>query len=500
MDGETSILGWRLVRPLSDEPGRRRYVAVAEMDGQEAGSRHWHGFERAPSPAQTERALVVVATGEEAESLIRECEIRERIGSEFVARARECGQIAHERSAAVFPLESTTSLARLLTGPELDAGAAVTLVVPLVEAVNRAHTSGYAHGSLSISVCEVDGRGCPRVDGWGGAKDLSGISLARADLVRGEDLRALARIVHAVLARVPVPAPEGVSGILARMEERRAPKGAADDLIDELFEWAPPAPVGLLPAETARPPVEVNDPNGSGLIVRPPAGGVRDGGSDDDPLIGAPTTRRRGSGPSRDRPILSVLRRSVPSRLVSTTDALARWSAAVRARLWLAVAAVGVVTALAGSLLGAAPLLSRAADANGSTDAQEGTTADTAPREDPVDGVGGGGVPAATRSGVGTDPTGPIDLGGLLAERDRCLLARDIECVTGLYAPSAPGLEGDLSESEGGPRLAAGCGPWQVTAELGDVRVFVTGCAQLASVSVQHGDGGWRLRELRWAP
>lgn len=498
MDGENSILGWRLVRPLSDESGRCRYVAVAELDGQEAGSAHWHGFAHTASPAQTQRGIVVVAAGEQADGLIRECEVREQIDSEFVARAWECGRIASERTAAVFPLEPTTGLGRILTGPELASGVAVTLLVPIIEAVQRAHSHGHAHGSLGISVCEVDEHGRPRVEGWHTSKTLAGLSAARADLARAEDLRALARIAHAVLARVRAAAPDSVTDLLERMEARRAPKAAAEALMDELFDWAPPAPLGQAATQQLRsiPSAGLAEWNAD----TPSDAATGGAGSDDDPLLEvAPLTpgltlrrrwvtqpgagRRAGAGsPSR----------GLRAALVGACAALGGWSARIRARMWLVVAAVGAVISLAGGLILIAPGVTTAA--RPSDDA-------AAPRPSPAllqhgDDDGYGAAPAGT-----TPEVGPVDLEALLAERDRCRLAGDPVCLGQVYAPSAPGLEIELAQLAAPDAPAsAGCGPWQLTADLGDVQAYAaTACPHLVSVSVQRGDGGWRLRELRWS-
>lgn len=129
----------------------------------------------------------------------------------------------------------------------LDSGEAVTILAPLATTVERMHSAGVAHGSLSLGSVLFDGDGAPALVGFGGAEIFApGAPEVVRETVAGvlADRGALAAVASLVLARVT-----GESADSARRLAAGVPGMTPAQLAETLYAWTAPAAVGLEAAE-----------------------------------------------------------------------------------------------------------------------------------------------------------------------------------------------------------------------------------------------------------
>ncbi|SJM49737.1 Probable serine/threonine-protein kinase pknK [Gulosibacter sp. 10] len=436
----------------------------------------------------------MVAAGErEGAALVGECALLDAIGSEFVELAEETLEEEGVR-IAVFPLRPRTSWSSLVArGATLAPGAAVTLLVPLAETLQLAHSHGFAHGALGLGSCFVDGDGRPWVDGWGSAARLDDLPAMKADLAIGADLRALGRVSDAVLARCEAPSSGELRQLVDALQEGVTPSDAAARLVDSLFRWAEPGPVPLEEPGAQEAPAQAA-PVLRGLLGPGPA--RADGAAaeaEHETLLDAPV-RVRGRG----------VRARVP-RTAELRERLAMASAKVRPALWLALVATGGAIALGGAATmtggGQVEASKGGADtvvtAGPSPTAGEGDSTDAGPT----------GAPGGERETIAAAELDPLEaISELASARNGCLDRTDPECLATVYAAGASGLEGELhlvesliaSGDAADPWLLPETG-WTVAAELGDVQLLRADGEESFGASIERTPEGWRFREL-WLP
>ena len=440
------------------------------------------------------------------------------------------------------------SLSRLVADRErIGPGEAVTILAPLLAAVDALHRSGVAHGALRLSSVLFRASGAPVVCGFGAAAPIaaaqSEAALARDPLVVS-DRAALLTVVRAVLARVPGQAAADLAQSL--------PEAPAAIDPAKLFALAEPAPVRL-------GPTDVVDRAEEGERAR--AAAVRQAVPE---RAGAGLRRdeRTGAGLRRDERTAAEQRAAGSSAAVRTAAGRAGAghraggaprAHAARAASWLAGQARQVRprfwalgAAVAASVLAALVLVPP-------TDtATEGAV----PREPPTTGVPGTKLeqedqPSRRAAGAGTEPPAdevgdhssddpvasddpvpadtpvPVDesapvvdpvlsddpvaaLGALLAERERCLRDLSVLCLDGVLQGGSAAMERDAAivrSIQGGgetpPEAEIAAGELALVERLGDSALVSLGAAgpdppgqsKPASALVMRGEAGWRIRD-----
>lgn len=174
-----------------------------------------------------------------------------RVRTEIEALSRAAGDhvvvledLASDESRTVLVLERLPngSLAELLERrADLDAGEAVTILVPLALTVDRLHDAGVAHGSLSLAAVCFRADGAPTLVGFGSAQLFApGSPEVVRETVPGviADRAALLDIAGVVLGRVRGPRAEPARRLAATRSDVHPAAFA-----ESLFALAPAEPV-----------------------------------------------------------------------------------------------------------------------------------------------------------------------------------------------------------------------------------------------------------------
>ncbi|MGN6742407.1 MAG: hypothetical protein ACTHJL_03815 [Amnibacterium sp.] len=326
------------------------------------------------------------------------------------------------------------ALADLVAARPLEPGEAVTVLVPVAEALAALHAAGVAHGAVGVPAIALTPAGAPVL-----LLPRTARTAGPGDPALAEDRRALAALARRLL---PPPVPDA---LLRALEQDPGGAGA-----DALFTVAEPAPVRLGgapgnpegPATPARlvAPVPVRPPVDPPAPTRPPASVTRPPGS---------MTRAR------------------------------RLAAGVRPRVWV-TAAVSV-----SALVAALVLLpgSGTATAGGPAAAPSHRPTTAAPR------------PASTASGSPPTPADPVAApAALLAERSRCLTTASTRCLDAVDAAGSPvdGLDRAALlagvEAVRPPALRP-----VLLRRAGATAVLAVGPCTVLAI---RGPDGWRLRDV----
>lgn len=326
----STVAGWRLVRPLPHEiPGVLSFVAVAKHDsGGGSGSTHWQGFSSEAPATLVHRRLDIAIDEGGSERLSRDARARHAHGGDFVRGYLEMLSDG-QRRLTISQLVQETSFAQLVARQTpLAPGAIVTLLVPILESVDRAHRKGFTHGALTLSACRADDRGKPWLEAWSESVDLASLSGMRRDLALRDELRALGRVCDAVLARciedsVPAPARE----IVEALTQGAPVAEPIPRLVDALFAWATPSSVQI---ERELVPSESTTPRSRETVT---ARAPRD--DDADTLLESKAPARGG----------------LATAIVVRSRILAGHAANIRPLVWLSLAGAGCCVAVVAPLL-----------------------------------------------------------------------------------------------------------------------------------------------------
>lgn len=502
--GDT-IAGWRLVRPLSAD--QHEFIGVAEFSHtvSERGSEHWQGFADSTKPLLQHRRIIVAVGPDECSALANECALRDDVGSEFVDLAEET-LTEDDLRIAIFPIRRVRTWAEVVSsGPSLPASALVTALVPVIETIQLAHVNAIAHGAFSLHACQFNALGRPSVDDWGSAQRLTDLPTVKADIARGNDLRALGRVVDALLALSETPPSESLRELVAALCDGVTPSDAASRLIDTLFQWAEPGPLpgSVLPTETVESPRARRDGVTLTGLLDSSSASTEEDAWETDTLLPHRDDANRHSRVGRSIGHSVSVWRERAARIVS-------WSGTVRPLVWGAVSLVGVLVVLSGALLmgtSANPASNlpesaatdevsdtlEAAETTGyAQESSQSGEADAQPAES--DAGTDGEVPvAASPSSLESAPT-------LVAARNECLALLDTDCMIGLYSTDAPGLDAELERIAVGDVTDAFISEdqeWILAADLGDIELFSGSVS--GSLSLERTPDGWLLRET-WLP
>ncbi|KAB1644182.1 hypothetical protein [Gulosibacter chungangensis] len=494
--GDT-VAGWRLVRPLTQD--HREFVGVAEFPNTVAtsGSDHWFGFGASARPRLQHRRIVIASEPSACAKLAEECSLRDEIGSEFVELAEET-LVDGPHRIAIFPIRRVRTWSEVVaTETDFPAGAIVTALVPVVEALQLAHENDIAHGTVSLHSCLIDEQGRPGLDDWGRAVRLADLATIKADLARSNDLRALGKIADALFAICTEEPTEQLRLLVDALCDGVTPKDAAGRLIDALFQWCEPEPlpVAALPGGHPSP---TNSPNRTSGNREPGVGDLHLLTTNEDevhePLIAPPT-------PLSGRRFLLTSVQSAKSGLAR----LSGWVGNVRPAIWAGLGIVGLLVLLGGALLmstqsvGTAnpePSTHVAAEAAETAEAAESLTS---PETGFDTNLATDSPPEPPKTAIAAAPE-------LVAARNACVTARDPQCLTELYAPDAPGLAADLDTLEAMEAPNSNSHDelqlseqqeWLLAADLGDIEL-ISG-SEAGSLSLERTPDGWLLREI-WLP
>lgn len=489
------VAGYSIVRVLARDP--RATLLLAQHDGQPC-------------------VLRIVAEEYDAARLDREID----------ARARA----AHEHAATVLDLATSDTGAPVvvlehLSGPRLDelldrrrgdlsAGEAVTLIVPLLEAVTTAHDRGLTFGGLAVDGIRLRSDGAPVITRFSAAR--AGAVLPPHFRGREAEYRVdhdSARSLAAVIAR-HVATPPG-DALLAVLEGDPAADLAAGfrSTVAALFDCAEPAPVRTAPSSARPGDPDVRDRG----VLHPP--GARDGG------VREPRALPSGAAPLRDAPtppgesrLAPLLRRlALPDALAHTVLAaearLVALGAAVRARSLPGVRPRTVALGVAGAVSVLLALLILGA---GNSDEDDGSTAGPAasasPSERPA--MSQGSTPLrderdeAPERHLSPEPEQWVDIVSVLVER--WLICRERVAVAAcapdsthagssaeaaLHTPEEDSVVALQAWSEGERELV-------VVERMGAAVIvdLVGPETTTASLLLMRSEAGWRLRDVLVEP
>jgi hypothetical protein len=413
-------------------------TGVNELVGYAIRSRFPNGDAVATDGDGTPVRLLRIAEGDERGEAALDAWLR--ADGDHVQRVLDLGTAPNGDLVVVVP-DVPIALVDLVAAAPLDAGEALTVLIPIAEAVAALHEAGAAHGALGASAIGLTASGSPVL--------LMPRTATTASADRGDAQAADRRALAALAARLlPPPVPQQV---LAALE--RDPAGSAVEL---LFALAEPGPV---------------------LLHRSPEGGA-----------GGPLMPARLLAPVRAAPAEGAGRppRSARRAAVALAGRAVRGAAGVRRRVWIAAG-----TALAGFV--AALVLLPAHDAVVRADPVPPvsvapvvpSTPRAAPRAAPA-------TPAPSAVPGSMDPARAA--AALLGARARCLADRSSRCLDVVDAPGSP--------VDGADRAALVAGVEAVRPPaVAPVLVRASGATAVLAVGEHtvleiREPGGWRLRDV----
>ncbi|MGV8912313.1 MAG: hypothetical protein ACOH14_06810 [Rhodoglobus sp.] len=358
--------------------------------------------------------LTLYRSAVSTESVQAECDAMTRVSSEHLTTVWDIASSDDGSAVIVSEWIPGISLSKLLRMRAfVTAGEAVTILAPLVETLAKLHRNGVLHGNFGQDSVVFRASGSPVIVGLSRAV-RSEVERAPAVLASDAgvhaDIEALVRVVSGVMSAVRT---EGANNSrLSEFEQwlsttkLATDPGWAFELEKNIFGLGAPEPVRLL--EHAEPAAE-RDPLNSHILSSSGRGG---GGLPD---------RARTKTSSMGLPLwihneLESILTMVRSQLECTREALRRWLAPVRLRVWLlgALAAMGIIAAV--------------------------IAAASSPSEPDI-------VPAHTLSPTTSEPipsrtdvAPSVALHELLAARERCFRDLSIECLRHVESSDSPAL------------------------------------------------------------
>ncbi len=260
-------------------------------------------------------ALKLIRAGSGADRAAREAEALWRARGPHVVRLRDVVAIGSGTPFLILDAVPHDLPAVLARG--LDPGAAVTVLVPIAQALARLHELGVTHGGVRLAAVGLDRRGAPVLLGFGAA-EIGPVTAAG----RAADCAAFAALALVVLASIPERDRDASWHRLAAWLGASRPGGSSwfPSFLDRCYDLAEPQPVAIAASEPL------------GAVMLAAAG--REGAAPADP--GEPAPPR----------LLTVgLGRAALTRAARAWTGIRR----VRARFWIpaAVAAAALLAVIA---------------------------------------------------------------------------------------------------------------------------------------------------------
>ena len=505
-----TVGGYRLVRKLGVGERAQTYLG--------------HAGTREPPARDRIAAIKVYRLATDDASIDREIEALARASSHHLLELKDLATGPDGRPCLILPRLGSGTLGRLLAVRRTVApGEAVSILVPLVQAVQELHRVGVAHGAVTPDSVLFDDRGAPVLARFGAVSLIGGFpmdgdtpSLTPAQL--DADPRAIADragvkvLIETVLDRLesgsPAPSLDAI-----RHELNGPPSGTArlSEFIDLLFELAPALPIRFdeqsLESVASLPSIRpVPHPVSSSEVI------AADGLSSRDPAGTA--VRPFGRVPCSPRAV-EVVDTHPFALLRERTLALL---APVRMPVWIAggagigalVVALTVIPAVhsdpATGSLEPAPTTSSSARRQGalSTPTPSGSASTTPP------GATTTVKSEAARSAIeGEDPLAAAR--ALLAARVKCFAAKSAACFDSVDQAGSAVIEADrdlFRRLRGGATLPAeatldGFTPHLIQ-QLGDSAIIQLVAADGTAASTKNpaplllvrSETGWRIRDL----
>ena len=512
--GLTRIAGYRLVRVLGE--GACAVVHLGYADTADAAE-----------PRRT-AAIKVFRAGVTADRVDAEVAALAAVEHPHVLRLVDLATAPDGSACLVLERCATGGLARLVTTRSaLAAGEALTVLAPLVGAVDALHAAGVVHRDIRLSSVLFRESGAPVLAGLGGSARI-GARLSPAALAATpevlDDRRRLSRLVGTVLERVDHPAARGLDAWIAGQPETLDDYPAL--LADALWKLGEAQPVRLRDGVAEPRPV----------LPRVPVPAEHGGGHAEPGTRAASRVASVSAAGAR----LGVVVGAVVGVMRSAVGRIGGHARGVRRRVW--IAAGGVAVSLVVALL-VVPSGDPAADSRSSPQDAGGESAERsrnvgdvpgersrAVREQASDGSddplrsGGGSAPDPESSAdpeppadpessanpegtadavLGDDPVAAVD--DLLALRARCLREISVLCLDGVAQPGSAAMQHDVAVvralqagGEQSPDAAIDAVGPVLVERLGDSALLDLGDVpqtQPASALVMRGEAGWRIRD-----
>jgi len=170
LDGDCVVAGYRLIRLLGT--GDRAAIYLGH------------------SGSGAMVALKVFRARTESASIERDIAVLTSAAAPGLVRLLDVAQLGDGRICLVLERLAGGSLARyLIEHPVLSPGEAVTLLAPVVVALNALHSAEFAHGSLTQATILLDATGRPVLTGFGAIRQFSDALRERMPLLRADYTR-----------------------------------------------------------------------------------------------------------------------------------------------------------------------------------------------------------------------------------------------------------------------------------------------------------------------
>ena len=478
-----------------------------------------HAGSREPPTHDRIVAIKIFRSSTDEESIDREIEALARASSRHLLELKDLTTGRDGRPCLILPRLGSGNLGRLLAvRDDLEAGEAVSILVPLVEAVRELHRVGVAHGAVAPGSVLFDDRGTPVLSRFGRVSLIGdfpatdgGHSLTAARLDEEphavDDRAGLRDLVGTVLDRLSGGAnPHSLA--LLRDCVGRPPQTDRELLllIDLLFDLAPALPIRL----DRHPTDQESELRSSNRVDwRPNSAKEEEFGQNDEPTEGALPTVGTPSVPlpsweqqtvmsDRDEHPLAMLR----SRVVAVLSS-------VRKPIWIAggaglgalVVALTVIPAAHSEnsikpFAGSSPPVTRTVIAS-----DRPTEIAQSKRATPASG--------AASAIEGEDPLAAAR--ALLSARARCFIAKSMTCFDSVDQAGSAVIEADrdlvrrLKKGVPLPSEAAldGFTP-RLIQQLGDSAIIQLVAVDGSSIAEKNpaplllvrNEAGWRIRDV----
>ncbi|QAV69552.1 hypothetical protein ESZ53_03300 [Salinibacterium sp. UTAS2018] len=492
---ENTIAGYRTIRPMGEGPRSQTILVRAEGRGADDG-------------AAGLRLIKCFNPEVPAGRILSEIECATRAPGDHVQSIDDLAAAPDGRPVVVFDWQSAGTLRRLMRDrTSLRIGEAITILAPLIAALNQLHSEGIALGAVSVDTVHFNSEGSPFFAEWGHAS-VSEIRPTSTALHTESAFRD-DRLQFALVA----------CGVLSAITAEREKEGQIADLVEwlsdteqigscdwelqcecRLFALGAPEPV-LLTAEPDDRAAQSVPARLDGSPTEAPLG--KDASAEWGAVLALPVGVQRA---------LEGFLRQGRNRLRTFVSAARAWCAPVRKRTWF-VAALGIAA------LAIAAAIILVSEQNASSEPTVGVAGETL--DDEAMSSGSAGVTGEAQLGDGsaaeleTDDSGAspsgldedpvIALAALLAARDDCLRDLSIECLAAVsrsdspaFAADSAAIEAVLAGAELSTDSAFDAATATVTQRLGDSVLFQFETpgdkSEPASLLLVKGEAGWRVR------
>jgi eukaryotic-like serine/threonine-protein kinase len=252
---EGRLVGYRLLRRIATGDRADLYLAVADADPDADADPEDAAHDGASAATLPLVAVRVYPADADDAIITTEIEAMSSDASGTLPRLIDVATLDDGRCCVVVERIGGPTLSRLLIERTVSAGEAVTILAPIVVAIEGLAEQGLAHAALAASDILLDDAGRPRLIGLGGLRRAPA-SAAPGERIaqRRAGLGALAELIEHVAASVrPANALDGVVEFLRDRLDARPFLPFEAELERRLFAVAAPEPVGGVMARSVQP-------------------------------------------------------------------------------------------------------------------------------------------------------------------------------------------------------------------------------------------------------